>query len=267
MEQGNESLVADESHYEMYDYDEQGPDPEDMTFIPAEQNRDLEDEATHMPSETTHRPADTMSMEYFTGMGPTFEPVDFTMDPILDISESATPVATTLGIAPKREREREREVNIHASTESHAQKALASALASKRSQDLKKSKGMASSQRPIAPREDPVDRTDTSTLLKCNKPSRKGFRPRDSDSNDEDCNTDSQDDDSAAMILRTMKSQGFIIQRNPALPLEHPSPNPPTSSLPTKPQSALSCTVCSRICNLPSQMAYVTPPSPPSHLP
>ncbi|KFY21647.1 hypothetical protein V493_07240 [Pseudogymnoascus sp. VKM F-4281 (FW-2241)] len=272
MEQGNESLVADESHYEMYDYDERGPDPEDMTFISADQNRDLEDEATNMPSETTHRPADTMSMEYFTGIGPidTLEPVDFILDPILDISESATPVATTIGIAPKRERERE--LNIHAySTDPHAQKALASALASKRSQDLKKSKGMAASQMPFAPKEDPVDRTDTSTLFNRNKPSRKSFRPRDSiktDSNDEDCNTDSQDDDSAATILRTMKSQGFVIQMNPALLLEHPAPNSPTSSVPTKPQSALSCTVCFKTCNLPSQMAAIRArtlaPSPPT---
>ncbi|KFZ11123.1 hypothetical protein V502_07746 [Pseudogymnoascus sp. VKM F-4520 (FW-2644)] len=258
MEQSNESLVTDESHYEMYDHDDQGPLPEDMTFyMPAGQSRDLEDKATHMLVETKYRPAGTLDMEYFSGMEPvdTFEPVDFIMDPVLDISESATPVATTIGTTPKKENG----LNMHASTDPSAQKALASALAHKRSQDNRKSRVMGASQKPMAPREDPVDRRiDTSTLFSRNKSTPEDLNPGDlvaADSKDEDCHTDSQDDDNAATILRDMKSRGFVLRRNTALLREPPTPNPPASSPQTQSQSALSCSICSKTCRRPSEMA------------
>lgn len=261
MEQSNESLVTDESHYEMYDHDDQGPLAEDMTFyMPAGQSRDLEDKATHMLAETKYRPAGTLDMEYFSGMEPvdTFEPVDFIMDTTLDISESATPVATTIGTTPKRENGS----NIHVSTDPLAQKALASALAHKRSQDIKKSRGMGTSQKPMAPREDPVDRRIDATLFNRIKSTPEDLNPGDLvavDSKDEDCHTDSQDDDNAATILRDMKSRGFVLRRNTALLREPPTPNPPASSPQTQSQSALSCSLCFKTCHRPSEMAYVTP--------
>ncbi|OBT71389.1 hypothetical protein VF21_09488 [Pseudogymnoascus sp. 05NY08] len=257
LEQSNESLVNDGSHYEMYDHDDQGPGPEDMTFyMPEDQSRDLEDKAM---AETKYRPSGSLAMEYFSGMEPvdTFEPVDFIMDTTLDISETATPVATTIGIPPKRENGS----YIHGSSDPHAQKALASALASNRSQD-RKSRGVGASQKPVVPREDSLDRRiNTSTLFSRNKSSREDLNPGDltpSDSKDEDCHTDSQDDDNAATILRDMKSRGFVLRRNTTHLLDPPAPSPPTHS-----QSPVICSVCFKTFRRPSEMAYVTPPPPP----
>lgn len=253
----------------MYDHDDQGPGLEDVTFyMPPDQSRDQEDKATHMLAETKYRPTGTMDMEYFSGMEPvdTFEPVDFIMDPTLDISETATPVATTIGITPKREDGS----NILGPTDSHAQKALASALASKRSQDIRKSKGKCASKKPKAPRKDPVKRrVDKSTLLGRNKPIREDSSPGDSvatDSKDEDCQTDSQDDDNAATILRNMKSRGYVLQKETALSPEPRTPKPPASSQPTQSQPLISCPNCPKTCRRPSEMAYVLP-HPRSHLP
>ncbi|KFZ18833.1 hypothetical protein V501_00998 [Pseudogymnoascus sp. VKM F-4519 (FW-2642)] len=252
MEQSNESLVTDGSHYEMYDHDDQGPGPEDMTFyMPEDQSRDLEDKTTHMQVETKYRPDGTLDMEYFSGMEPveTFEPVGFIMDPTLDISESATPVAAAIETAPKRENGS----YIHGSTDSYAQKALASALASKRSQDIRKSRGIGASQKPITPK-DPMDRRiNTSALFSRNKSSQEDFNPGDlltADSKDEDCHTDSQDDDNAATILRDMKSRGFVLRRNTTHSLEPPAPSPSTQF-----QPPLTCSVCSKTCRRPSEMA------------
>lgn len=264
MEQSNESLVDDGSHYEMYDYDDQGPGPEDMTFdMPADHSRGLETKASHILAETKYRPARTPDIGYFSGMEPvnTFGPVDFRMDPTLDISESATPVATTIGTTLKRENG----TNILVSNDSHAQNALASALANKRSRDFKKARGMGASQKPTAPKEDPVDRRiDASTLFSRNKSSREDLNPGDlvsADSKDEDCHTDSQDDDNAATILRDMKSRGYVLRRNAALLPDPPSRTPLASSSLTQPQSTLSCPHCRKTCRRPSEMAYV--PLPP----
>ncbi|KFY87681.1 hypothetical protein V498_07058 [Pseudogymnoascus sp. VKM F-4517 (FW-2822)] len=260
MEQSNESLVTDGSHYEMYDHDDQGPGLEDVTFyMPPDQSRDQEDKATHMLAETKYRPTGNQDMEYFSGMEPvdTFEPVDFIMNPTLDISETATPVATTIGITPKREDGS----NILGPTDSHAQKALASALASKRSQDIRKSKGKCASKKPKAPRKDPVKRrVDKSTSLGRNKPIREESSPGDSvatDSKDEDCQTDSQDDDNAATILRNMKSRGYVLQKETAPSPELPTPKPPASSQSTLSQSQplISCPDCPKTCRRPSEMA------------
>lgn len=265
MEQSNESLVTDGSHYEMYDHDDQGPGLEGVTsYMPPDQSRDLEGEAAHMLAETKYGPTGTLDMEYFSGMEPvdTFEPVDFIMDPTLDISETATPVATTIGITPKREDGS----NILDPTDSHAQKALASALASKRSQDIRKSKGKCASKKPKAPRMDPVKRrVDKSALPSSKKLILEDSSPGDSvatDSKDEDCHTDSQDDDNAATILRNMKSLGYIVQKETALSPELPTPTPSAPSQPTHSQSLISCPNCPKTCRRPSEMAYVPLPTP-----
>ncbi|OBT69220.1 hypothetical protein VE03_01842 [Pseudogymnoascus sp. 23342-1-I1] len=257
MEQSNESLVTDGSHYEMYDHDDQGHGLEDVTYyMPPDQSRDLEDKPTHMLAETKYRQAGTMDMEYFSGMESvdTFEPADFIMNTTLDISESATPVATTTGATPKREDES----NMHSPPDPHAQKAFASVLASNRGQDNRKSRGKGASQKPRAPKKDPVDRHIDTTLFNRNKPSREDSSPGDpvaTDSKDEDCHTDSQDDDNAATILRDMKSRGYVFQRKPALPPEPSTPNPPSSSLPAQSQTMISCPNCPKTCRRPSEMA------------
>ncbi|ELR04044.1 hypothetical protein VC83_06124 [Pseudogymnoascus destructans] len=236
MEQSNESLATDGSHYEMYDNDDQGH-PEDISFyIMADQSRDLGDTATNILAETKYRPADTTDMEYL-------------MDPTLDISKSATPVATTIGTTPKRENGS----YIHGSTDSHAQKALASALANKRSQD-RNFRGMGASQKPMSLREDPVDRrVNIGALFSRDKSNQQDFNSGDlvaAHSKDEDCYTDSQDDDNAATILRDMNSRGFVLQRKTALLPEPPAPSPST-----QPRSPLSCSVCFKTCRRPSEMA------------
>ncbi|KFY49018.1 hypothetical protein V495_00831 [Pseudogymnoascus sp. VKM F-4514 (FW-929)] len=260
MEQSNESLVADESHYEIYDLDDQGHIPEDMDFYPsANQSRDLEDKATPILEQTKYRPAGSQDMKYLSGMEPDYEPVDFTMDTTLDISESATPVATTTtGATPMKANMSD----INALTDPHAQRVLASALAHRRSKDLRKSKGLGVSQKPLAP---VGRRIDKPTLSSRKKTSPEDFNPGDvatPDSKDEDCHTDSQDDENAATLLREIKSRGFIITRK--TPLESSTPNPPSSSPSTPP---LSCPTCSKICRRPSEMAYVQSPTPRSLLP
>jgi hypothetical protein len=252
MEQSNESLVVDDSQYEIYD--DQGHAPEDMDFYrSANQSRDLEDKATTMMEQTKYRPAASQDMEYLSGMEPDFEPVDFIMDTTLDISESATPVATTTtGTTPMKANMSD----INALTDPHAQRVLASALAHKRSKDLRKSKGMGVSHKPLAP---VGQRIDISPLSSRKKSTREDFNPGDvatPDSKDEDCHTDSQDDENAATILRDIKSRGFELRRNVPL-LEPSTPNPPSSSPSTPP---LSCPNCSKTCRRPSEMAYVTPP-------
>lgn len=261
MEQSNELLVADGSHYDMYDHDDQDPHPEDMNFyLPTDQGQ--EDKAAHILEEAKSRLAFIPGMEYFSAMEPieTSEPVDFTMDPILDISESATPVATTIGITPKRENG----LDVHTSTDPQAQRALASALASRRSKDIRKSRGVGPSRKPKSG-EDSVRRRTYTSLFNRNKA--KDCNPGDiasSDSKDEDCHTDSADDDNAATILREMKSRGYTIKRDTTPLLE--SPKPPAPSPSTQSQSTVSCSVCSKTFRRPSEMAYVTPISQ-SHLP
>ncbi|KFY13413.1 hypothetical protein V492_03297 [Pseudogymnoascus sp. VKM F-4246] len=244
MEQSNESLVADESHYDMYDHDDQGPGPEDMTFYMAT-DQSQEYKATHVLEETKYKPAGALDMEYLSGMDPvdTFEPVDFIMDPTLDISESATPVVTTIGITLKRESG----ADIRASTDPQAQKTLASIFAKRRSQDVKKSRG--TSQSSVAPR-------DISTLLSRIKPISEELNPGDlpaDDSKEEDCHTDSQDDDNAATILRDMKSRGYVLRRDKGHFPEPHKPSPPSPS--THSQPGLSCSFCPKTCKRPSEMA------------
>ncbi|KFX94293.1 hypothetical protein O988_06384 [Pseudogymnoascus sp. VKM F-3808] len=249
MEQSNESLVVDDSQYEMYDLDDQGPVPEDIDFYQsANQSRDLEDKATPMLEQSKYRPAGSQDMEYLSGMEPNFEPVDFIMDTTLDISESATPVATTTtGATPMKANMSD----INALTDPHAQRVLASALAHKRSKDLRKSKGMGISHKQLAP---VGRRIDTPTLSSRKESAREDFNPGDvatPDSKDEECHTDSQDDENAATILRDIKSRGFELRRN--VPLLSPStPNAPSSSPSTPP---LSCPTCSKTCRRPSEMA------------
>lgn len=251
MEQSNELLVADGSHYDTYDHGDQGPHPEeDMNFyMPTDQGQ--EDKAAHILEETKNSLSFISDMEYFSRMKPveTSEPVDFIMDPVLDISESATPVATTIGITPKRENGS----SVHTSTDSQAQRALASALASSRSNDIKKARGVGASRKPKSGENSVRRRIDTS-LFNRNKAG--DCDPGDrasSDSKDEDCHTDSADDDKAATILPEMKRRGYTFQRD-TTPLPE-SPKPPAPSPPTQSQSTLSCSVCDKTFRRPSEMA------------